>query len=88
MNLQELFQRKSQVGKRFTYGVTPLGKTKAEEFALDGPKWEVLATLNENGPSSVGELASETKMPADKVKRMLGELIKSSYVRRVGADEG
>lgn len=85
MNLSDIFKKK-QVGLNQTYGLTTLGKTKAEEFALHGPKWEVLATLNENGPSSVSEIADETNMNATKVKGILRDLKASGYIQVVSHD--
>ena len=83
----QFFKRKEPVGIHHTYGLTVLGKTKAEEFSLSGPKWEVLAVLNENGPSSVSEIAEEAKTSTDKVKAILKMLLRSGYVRRVSGEE-
>lgn len=87
MKLTQFFKRKEPVGVHHTYGLTQLGKTKAEEFAMSGPKWEVAAMLNENGPSSVSEIAEEAKTSTGKVKAILRTLIKSGYARRVNAEE-
>ena len=83
MKLSQFFRKKATVGVHHSYGLTALGKTKAEEFSLSGPKWEVLAVLNENGPSSVSEIAEESKSSTDKIKAILRMLIRSGYVRRV-----
>lgn len=87
MKLTDFFKPKSQVGMHSTYGLTQLGKTKAEEFSLHGPKWEVLAALNENGPSSVSELSDEVKASPEKTKAILRSLVKSGYVRRVSQED-
>lgn len=86
MKLSDFFKAKSQVGLHSTYGLTPLGKTKAEEFSLHGPKWEVLASLNENGPSSVSEISEQVKAGPEKTKSILRGLVKSGYVRKVAQD--
>lgn len=67
-------------------GLTNLGKTKAEQFSLQGPKWEVLAMLNEAGPSSISEISDELKMSDKKVKKIVKSLIASGYVKRVSGD--
>jgi DNA-binding MarR family transcriptional regulator len=82
-----MFHRKKKVSKHHTYGLTALGKTKTEEFAVKGPKFEVLATLNENGPSSVTELAEETHFTPGKVKIALRDLMNDGYVQQVTHDD-
>lgn len=80
-------REKSVVGTHHTYGLTALGKTKAEEFAMAGPRWQVLACLDENGPSSVTEISEEVKTNPEKVKALLRALMKSGYVRRVSQED-
>ena len=87
INLGSFFKKKTVVGTHNTYGLTQLGKTKAEEFALDGPKWEVLAMLDENGPSTIQEISDETHLSTDKVRRILRDHIKSGYVHRTSQEE-
>lgn len=86
MSLTRFFKPKKQVGLHQTYGLTPLGKTKAEEFSLAGSRWEVLACLSENGPSSVTEISGEVRTSPEKVKAMLKGLIRSGYVRQVSSE--
>lgn len=64
--------------------LTPLGKAKADSFSGEGPKFDILSTLNEGGPCSIAELAQETRMDVMKVRHILKELAKSGYVKRVG----
>lgn len=80
-------RRRVKVSLRASYGVTALGKQKAEEFALSGPRWEVLAYLAEEGPSSISEIEKQVGMSGDKVKLILRQLISSSYVQRVTQDD-
>lgn len=87
MKLSQFFKKKTTVGTHHTYGLTTLGKTKAEEFSLSGPKWEVLACLSENGPSSITEISTEINTSPDKVKAMLKGLIRNGYIRQVSAEE-
>lgn len=89
MNIGDFIRvhKKATVGTHSTYGLSALGKTKAEEFALSGPRWEVLAMLNENGPSSVREIAEETKLSPEKVKAILRGHIRSGYVKKVSQED-
>lgn len=80
-------RKQSSVGVSHTYGLTALGKTKAEEFQLQGVKWQVAAYLDENGASSVSEIAEETKISPEKLKKILKQMIAGGYVRRVTQDE-
>lgn len=79
-------RRKVRLGMRCTYTLTPLGKTKAEEFSMSGPVWEVLAYLDENHQSTVRDIAEGTHYKEDKVKEILKRLIGSGYVRRVSTE--
>lgn len=76
-------RRRVKVGVRQSYGVTSLGKQKAEEFSLSGPRWQVLAYLAESGPSSVGEITRECSLSDDKAKLILKGLIDNGYVQGV-----
>ena len=74
---------RTKVGVRQSYGVTTLGKQKAEEFALSGPRWKVLAYLAEDGPSSVNEVEREVSMNNEKVKLILKNLLDNGYIQTV-----
>lgn len=76
-----------KVGMKQSYGVTPLGKEKAEKFSLSGPPWKVLAYLAEDGPSSVTEIEKEVGMSTDKTRLILKSLIDNGYVQRVTQEE-
>jgi DNA-binding MarR family transcriptional regulator len=80
-------RRKVRLGMRCTYQLTQLGKTKAEEFGLSGPNWEVLAYLDENGASTIKDIAEGTHFSGDRTKEVLKRLISSGYVRRVTTEE-
>jgi len=86
MGITDIFHRKSEVGSHMTYGLTPLGKTKAEQYVATTPQSEVLACLNENGTCTVAEIGDEVKANPQKVKWILRGLIKSGYVRRVSQE--
>ena len=84
-NLIDTFRprRRVRLGMRCTYALTPLGKTKAEEFGLNGPSWDVLAYLDENHQSTVSEIGEGTHYKEDRVKSVLKRLIASGYVKCV-----
>ena len=73
-------KRKVRVGTKMSYNVTVLGKQKAERFDLEGPRWQVLAYLSEQGPAGVPELVRETNLSEDKVKLILKGLMESGFV--------
>ena len=88
MKISDMFRRKTPTaGTHLTYGLTPLGKTKAESFTNNTPSALALSALNENGVSSVAEIADELKTSPEKIKAILRGLIKSGYVRRVSQED-
>lgn len=89
MNLNSFFgkKKKTAVKTHSSYNLSPLGKTKAEEYAVSGPKGNVMVAINEIGPASVKEICEETKYNPEKVKAILRELIRSGYVRKASEEE-
>jgi DNA-binding MarR family transcriptional regulator len=87
-DLVDTFRPRARVrlGTRCTYTLTPLGKTKAEEFTMNGPLWDVLAYLDENHQSTVRDICEGTHHNEDRVKDVLKRLIGSGYVRRVATE--
>lgn len=79
--------RKMRSGKRASYGLTPLGKIKAEEYGLSGYNWEVLNDLDDNGPSSRKEISDRTHIPIDKVKVVLSRLIADGYIKKMSQND-
>jgi len=69
-------------------GCTPLGKTKAEQFSLEGPEFEVLTDISESGPSALVEIADRTRLSVAKVRAIARALIHKGYARKVSSDEG
>lgn len=76
-------RRRARVGAHQSYGVTPLGKQKAEEFALSGPRLKVLQHISENAPCSVTEVEKECGMNNEKVMVILRTLMNDGYVQPV-----
>jgi len=67
--------------------LTPLGKQKADSFGLDGVKFDVLATMAEEGPCTIAEIENETGMGDAKVKAVIKALVRSGYVRVASSEE-
>jgi hypothetical protein len=87
MDIGGFFKPKSKVGLHHTYGLTPLGKVKAEKHAEeDGGKWAVLNCLNDDEASSISEISESTKIKPEKVKAILKTFIGNGYVRRVSQE--
>jgi DNA-binding MarR family transcriptional regulator len=82
----DIFYKRDKIGERVVVQITPLGKTKADGFALPGNKWRVLTMLGDAGPSSIKEIADETNLPEAKVKAIVKSLIQSGYVKKSGMD--
>lgn len=61
--------------------LTPLGKTKAEQFSLEGPRFDILASLLEDGTQSIGEISAKTGHSANKVKEVCRSLATSGYIK-------
>lgn len=79
-------RKKVRLGTRSTYMLTQLGKTKAEEFALSGPVWTVLAYLDDNGQCTMRDISEGAHFSEEKTKEVLKRLIDSGYVKRVSTE--
>ena len=75
---------KVRVGSRASYGLTELGKTKAETFGLEGVTWQILGYLNDNGPSSLNDICEGLHFMPERAREILNRLITSRYVTVVG----
>ena len=64
--------------------LTEKGKSSAEESAHSGGRAQVLLTLNDGGSTTIKELASDTRLPIDRVKGIVADLMKRAEVRKVG----
>lgn len=84
MGFQLPFMGKKPIMPNKPVAITELGKKKQEEMMIEGPKYDILTKLAENGPSSISELASELQKPPAKVRDVVKELIRNEYVSPVG----
>jgi len=64
--------------------LTEKGKSSAEEQAHSGGRAQVLLTLNDSGSTTIKELSSDTRLPIDRVKGIVADLMKRAEVRKVG----
>lgn len=85
--LADFIKNKQQRGSgRSTYGLTNLGKTKAEQYSSSTPRSLVMASLNENGVSTANEIAEDLHVPPTKIERILRDLQRDGYVRKVNQE--
>jgi hypothetical protein len=71
-----------RVSSRANYGVTPLGRVKAEEGAIPGNKGRVLAAVESLSFSEPVEIAQEVNLSLEQTKHILKYLIKKGYVQQ------
>ncbi len=77
------FKPKAKVGKRGLYGLTEVGKLKAEEFGVEGKGWKMLSWLDDNGASSLREISEGLGLKEEDTKELLRRMMNEGYVRRV-----
>jgi len=63
--------------------LTSKGKEAAENDAFSGARAQVIMALNE-GATSIKELSNDTRLPVDKVKATVANLMQRAEVRKVG----
>jgi len=64
--------------------LTARGKEAAENDAFGGARAQVLMTLNDGGATSIKELSSDTRLPVNRVKAIVADLMRRAEVRKVG----
>jgi DNA-binding MarR family transcriptional regulator len=77
------FKPKAKVGKRSLYGLTEVGKLKAEEFGVEGKGWKILSYLDDNGTSSLREICEGLGWKEEDTREILRRMMNEGYVRRV-----
>jgi len=73
---------KTSVSSKANYGLTPLGKVKAEEGELAGARGRVLGAVQSLSFSTPSEIATEANLPIERVKQVLKVLIKRGFVQQ------
>jgi len=82
------FKRRRVVIRRgMALVLTSLGRQKANNFGLDGVKFDVLTTMAEQGPCSIGEIANATGLSDEQTQRIVRSLVQSGYVRVANSEE-
>lgn len=64
--------------------LTAKGKESAETDAFSGARAQVLMALNDRGATTIKELSSDTRLPIDRVKAVVADLMSRASVRKVG----
>jgi DNA-binding MarR family transcriptional regulator len=67
-------------GKRKVLIITPLGERRRERIDLPPYQWKILDELHES-PATVQELARQTGLSIDKVKKACSVLKNSGYIQ-------
>jgi DNA-binding MarR family transcriptional regulator len=76
---------KTKVSEHAHYGLTPLGKIKAEGYSLSGAEGEVIAAIEDDN-DMVPEICNATKFTPEKVKWVIKRLIRKGYVQQLRED--
>jgi len=74
--------------KATNIAITSVGKRKVEELSSGGIKFDLLSYLEDNGSSSVSELAEATRANEHKIKLIIQSMEKDGWVKRSESDIG
>ncbi len=75
-----------QVG---SYALTPLGKQKVRNLEENDPNFLILATIEEQGASSLGEISTKTNMSTVKCNTLINGrygLVAAGCLKKVGSE--
>lgn len=78
---QEKGMPKSDQRSDISVTLTPLGRQKAEAFSLEGPKFDVLASILDDGTMSLEEISRKTEFSVNKVREICESLARSGCVK-------
>lgn len=82
-DLIQQFKPRQKVGRRSLYGLTEIGKVKAEEFGVQGRGWKVLSFLDDNGTSSLRDICEGLGWKEEDTQEILRRLLNDGFVRRI-----
>ena len=71
-----------------SYGLTPLGKQKISSLDESDARFQVLACIQENGPSNIGEIADRVHLSHAKVQFLVegkDGLVRAGCLKIVGS---
>lgn len=84
IDIPPIFRKKDKTVMRHAqFALTPLGKSKAEQFTTENPQAMMLDVINDRSPCDIEEIADEAKMSPSKASLILKTLIAKGYVRKV-----
>jgi hypothetical protein len=69
------------------YGLTPLGRQSVHNLSDNDPNFLVMASIEENGPLTLGQIAEKINMSNVKVNQIVNGrygLVAGGFVKRVG----
>lgn len=72
----------TRVAMHSNYGVTPLGSVKASEGEMAGSRGKVLDAVYTLSVAEPAEIAQQSGLPIEQVKKILRVLIKKGYVQQ------
>lgn len=75
--------RSARTARYSNYALTELGKQKADEYGGEGREFDVLNDLNDNGASTLREIATRTHMDEKTAKVVLKRLEEKQRIKRV-----
>ena len=67
--------------KQSNIAITQTGKRKVEELSAGGIKFDILSYLEDNGSSSINELADATRANEHKVRMTIKSMIHDGWVK-------
>lgn len=79
------FKTKKTTVRNMPVQLTGLGKQRAERSGWK-PIDKVLVSLQENGPSSVNEIAEDTRLPRGKVEVLVRKCVSQGYCKQHGGE--
>lgn len=64
--------------------LTEIGEKKLKDIEPTGRKFDILAAIKKMQPCSIKEISEEVHWPENKVRYILGELVREQWIQKVG----
>lgn len=74
---------KKKVGSRTVFRLTAIGKDKAQNMEAEGKTMAILDYLDSAGPSTLGDIASQTHTNEEDTRVTVRKMLASRYVEVV-----
>lgn len=78
MGILDRFMGKKRLN---SVSITQTGKRKVEELSAGGIKFDILSYLEDNGSSTVNELAEITRADEHKIRLTVKSMIKDGWIK-------